>query len=319
MDELKGTHISALQKLCPTGVMRNVDLSVISKWKIGGIASLVLQPSSTNELAMIKRYLHMEGLPYIVIGLTSNLLFADEGLYVPCIQIGSRMANISIQGIDVYAEAGIWLPCLARTLMQSGLTGGEHICGIPGTLGGLICMNGGSKRKGIGENVISVECMNEKGVVFSRTAEECEFGYRSSVFLKNSEIITGVQMRFSKGDRYSIHSEICDILSERRKKFPQKSPNCGSVFKSNPSMYSEIGSPGAVIESLGLKGMCQGNARVSEYHANFIINTGGARAKDVIMLINKISQTVYHKTGFKIDAEVQYVTADGRIMPADMI
>ena len=255
----------------------------------------------------------------LVIGLTSNLLFDDAGLRVPCIQIGQRIADLRIDGTRVDAGAGVWVPGLARRLMQAGLGGGEHICGIPGTLGGLICMNGGSQRKGIGSSVISVESVDQLGQIRSRSDSECEFAYRQSVFQSNGEIITRCLLHFSPRPMHEIRSDMRAILAERRRKFPRKEPNCGSVFKSNPAMYADIGPPGAAIERLGFKGQRVGGALVSPHHANFIVNTGGATASDVLKLITRIDRAVENATGYKMEAEACFVAYDGKIAPANRV
>lgn len=315
MEGINERELGELQQLCPGGVLTNLDLASISQWKIGGNADLILRPSSTIEVANLRSWLYKKKMPHIVIGMTSNLLFSDEGLRVPCLQIGSRMGAVSINGSNVYSQAGTWVPGLARKLMTTGLTGGEHICGIPGTLGGLICMNGGSQRKGIGTSVVTVESVDQDGTHCLRSAISCGFGYRQSVFQNNNEIITSAHLRYAFGDQSMVRREILSILAERRRKFPRKEPNCGSVFKSNPDMYAEIGPPGEVIERLGFKGMSLGGAEISPQHANFIVNRGGATARDVLGLVGAISQKVEEVTGYALEAEGRYVSASGKSLP----
>src|SRR5690606_33120726 len=138
----------------------------------------------------------------------------------------------------------------------------------PGTLGGLVYMNGGSQRKGIGDHVVEVNTVTRAGERKSYTREQCLFQYRASVFQRVDEIITGARFEFEYGDPQSIRRELLTILRSRRAKFPQKQPNCGSVFVSNPAMYADYGPPGKVIEACGLKGVVQGHAQISPLHAN---------------------------------------------------
>lgn len=318
MDRLSTTDLAELTELCPSGIQRNVDLSAISQWRIGGRADLVVTPESTEQVARLMVWFGKRSIKPVVIGLTSNLLFDDAGLLVPCIQIGSRMGQIRIEGEEVYAGAGIWVPGFARKLMQAGLSGSEHICGIPGTLGGLICMNGGSQRKGIGSAVVTVDSVDRAGVIHRRSAKDCEFAYRKSVFQTNNEIIASCHLKLVPRARNEIRSEMRVILEDRRRKFPRKEPNCGSVFKSNPAMYAEFGPPGALIEQLGFKGMRLGDALVSPRHANFIVNTGRALATDVLTLISHISEGVEKATGYRMEAEAIFVRADGRLQPVDV-
>lgn len=304
--------IRDLERLCPGAVALNVPLARISRWRIGGIADVIVRPRSIDELARLRAWLHERELAHVVFGATSNLLFADEGLRVIGVQIGAAFAPLSIVGSEITAGPGVWVPGLARRAMQAGLTGIEHTCGIPGTLGGLICMNGGSQRKGIGEVVVSVTSVDAQGAVRHRSREDCAFAYRHSVFQNNDEVIAGIMLRLEPAaDRGAVRREMLEILGSRRRKFPQKEPNCGSVFVSNPAMYKEYGPPGAVIEQCGLKGMKIGDAQISDQHANFFINRSQATARDMIQLIAYVSSVVLQKSGFQMNCEVRYVGQDG--------
>ena len=318
MYQLTDADIAELADLCPDGLARNVELSKMSWWRIGGRADLVVRPSTTLEVAAVMSWFNSRGIRPAVIGLTTNLLFDDAGLRVPCIQIGNRMANIEVQGERVRAEAGAWVPRLSRSLMKKGLGGAEHICGIPGTLGGLICMNGGSQRKCIADHILSVESVDRAGAVRIHDTSDCGFAYRQSIFQTNDEIITASTMRYVPRPRDEVRREMCVILGERRQKFPRKEPNCGSVFKSDPEMYAEIGSPGAIIERLGYKNRRVGGACVSPKHANFIINTGNATALDVLELVREIKKAVRAATGYAMETEARFLRADGKILPACM-
>ncbi len=314
------SDLEILRRLCPDGVLYDVDLAAISQWHIGGKADLILRPHSTEKVVQLRRWLAQRRLQHVVIGMTSNLLFADEGLRVPCIQITpSQMGKISIEHTSVNAQAGIWTPCLARKLLHAGLTGGEHICGIPGTLGGLICMNGGSQRKTIGKCIVDVESVDTEGKIHHRKASECCFDYRNSIFQCNNEIITSAILSFSPGDHATIREEMNRIFATRRQKFPLSEPNCGSVFKSDPAMYAKIGPPGAIIEKLGFKGKHLGGASISSRHANFIVNTGKASATEVLELIAIVRKAVYIETAYQMETEVHYVSPQGTITPADQV
>ena len=309
--------VRALDEACPEGVACDVDLAAMSRWRIGGRAAVVVRPASAAELAAVLRTVHAFHHPYIVIGSTSNLLFADEGLHAVCIQIAERLADCTIAGEVVHAQSGVWVPGLARRVMQADLTGAEHICGIPGTLGGLVCMNGGTKRKGIGDSVIEVTSVDRKGTVRVRPRAACGFAYRRSIFQTNGEIVVDVTLRFTHApERGAVRREMIEILQSRRRRFPQKWPNCGSTFVSDPAMYADYGPPGAVIERMGLKGMTRGDAEISEQHANFILNRGRATAADVLFLIRHIGDTVFDRTGYRMRAEAIYVDPAGRLWPA---
>lgn len=317
---LSNSIIGDLKDLLPGRVFTSIKLSSVSRWKIGGTADCIVKPKSSEEVSSIVRYLNNHEIPYIVIGSTSNLLFSDNGLKVVAIQVGDTMSDYDISGNRVWTQAGKWVPGLARNVAQAGLSGIEHTAGIPGTIGGLICMNGGSQRKEIGTHIRSVKGVSPTGDIKSFTTTECEFEYRSSIFQDNGYIIVEAELVFHQQKEYSvIQDEMLNILRARRAKFPQRLPNCGSTFISNPQIYKKYGPPGAVIEDLGYKGFIKGDAIVSDVHANFINNKGNAKASDVLWLIRKIQNDVFKKTGFLMKAEVKFVDENGTIKPAHLV
>lgn len=312
---MKHLILAEMQRLVPGGVDVDVSLRDISRWRIGGTADIMVSPSSTAELAAVRGWLHSRGVPSVLVAGTSNLLFADSGLRAVVIRLGKRLANVSVDGDRLRADAGAWVPGIARTAMTYGLTGIEHTCGIPGTIGGLICMNGGSMRRGIGEVVESVTIIEQDGSVSERSGEACGFAYRRSVFQTNLAAVAQVNLRLRPaGERGPIRREMLRILRDRRGKFPQKLPNCGSVFVSDPSMYEKYGPPGKVIESVGLKGTRIGGARVSPMHANFIVNEGAASSADVLSLISLIKESVLRRTGYSMAVEARFVSPEGDIL-----
>jgi UDP-N-acetylmuramate dehydrogenase len=296
-------------------VTRNVDLKKLSRWKIGGVGELCIEPSSTLAVSIIVKYCNTNKIPYLTVGDGSNLLFDDGGLNALVIKIGRSLSSLKIEKQQLTCGAGIWVPSLARNSASSGLSGLEHIVGIPGTLGGLICMNGGSQRKGIGDNIVQVEGVDSSGEVFIASKDQCGFDYRESVFQENGAIITGCIIELTDAPTSRLRKEMLDVLKSRREKFPLKLPNCGSVFVSNPSMYEKIGPPGHAIESVGLKGFSVGGASVSELHANFFVNTGGATSADMIALVFYVQHEVYKITGFTMSSEVRHVSSLGVVLP----
>ncbi|WP_448249753.1 UDP-N-acetylmuramate dehydrogenase [Thalassotalea agariperforans] len=307
--------VSKLHSLCPN-IKQNISLASISRWKVGGLAKCIVSPENETQICNLIQYLSAEKLPYIVIGSTTNLLFSDQGLNVIAIQLGNHMAHYRIEENNVWCQSGIWVPGFARIVAKHNLTGIEHTCGIPGTLGGLICMNGGSQRKGIGKHVISVRTVTPNGEIKQYTHDECQFSYRSSIFQHGGEIIVSANFKFQNGHYSKIRKEMLEILGSRRKKFPQKYPNCGSVFVSNPAMYADYGPPGAVIEQCGLKGTIRGGACISPLHANFIVNQNNATADDILYLIHLARTSVLQKTGYDMPAEAHFISESGQIIPA---
>lgn len=297
----------------------NESLKNYSSWRIGGPADYVVEPSTIEQLACLRQYVTEYGLNHLVIGDGSNLLFADEGFRGIIIKIGRALSNCRIVGNRVHAQAGIAVPRLARKVGMASLTGMEHAVGIPGTLGGLVAMNGGSQRKGIGEVIETVRYVNATGRINEMNNKDCEFAYRHSIFLERPWIITDVVLRMQEGKQDQIRSDMLKILRDRRHKFPRRLPNCGSVFKSDPALYEQCGPPGKVIEELGLKGFSVGDAQISPRHANFIVNTGNATASDILELIKIVRETVHEKTNIWLNCEARHVSPEGRIQPAHSV
>lgn len=300
---------------------QHVDLSRVSRWKIGGLADLIVYPQNHTQVRQLIRLFGENHQNYAVIGSTSNILFSDDGVSVPIVQIGRNMKSVEF-GSDhtVTAEAGIWVPELCLRLMHKNCSGLEHAVGIPGSFGGLVYMNGGSLRKNIGSSIVSVVSINQNGELIVRARDECEFGYRTSIYQNNAEIILSATMSVMQGsDKRSMRLEMLEILKSRREKFPLKAPNCGSVFKSDPVMYRSIGAPGQVIEKLGFKGFQIGGAKVSKNHANFIVNTGNATARDVLEIVRLVKNRVFQETEFSMNAEPMYLDSMGNFSPLDCV
>jgi UDP-N-acetylmuramate dehydrogenase len=255
-----------------------------------------------------------------VIGGGSNLLFDDAGFDGVIVRIGSSMSRVEVldDGV-VSAEAGAWVPWFVRTALRAGLAGSEHAIGIPGTMGGLILMNGGSQRKGIGDQLLDVTIADPTGALVTLDREACHFSYRSSALQRMDAIIVGARFKYAPGDPRQLRKTALKILVDRSAKFPRKLPNCGSVFLSDPQMYDKIGPPGLAIERVGLKGASIGDAQISPLHANFIVNRGAARSTDVLDLIQMAKSQVLSQTGFSMACEVRYVSPIGVVQPADMV
>src|SRR5690625_2863827 len=200
-------HIENIKSIIPDGVMQEVDLSTISRWRIGGVADCVIRPRNTEELAKLIFYLADKQLPYVVIGLTSNLLFSDEGLRAVCIQIGNKMSDYKIENNRVWAQAGAWVPGFTRNVARAGLSGIEHTVGIPGSLGGLVCMNGGSQRKGIGSHIFKIKAVSPTGEIKFFSQNVCGFEYRTSIFQFNQHVITEIELEFDEVKPYPVIRE----------------------------------------------------------------------------------------------------------------
>lgn len=310
--------LEELAKLEIGSVRFDEPLDQHNSWRIGGPADLFVEPENPAQVAELLRSLAGLSIPCVVIGQGTNLLFDDAGIRGVILKIGDKMADLCIDGCSVIVQGGCWVPQLARKVMSRGLTGLEHCIGIPGTVGGLIAMNGGSQRRGIGENVVAVTVVSRSGDIETLSQADCRFSYRSSALQDSGAIVVEAEIHCPFSDQGDVRRAMLTDLKSRRSKFPRKTPNCGSVFLSTAEMHASVGPPGKIIEDAGLKGVRIGDAEVSRQHANFILNRGRARAVDVLALIHHIRKTVRQRIAFELDCEVRYVSPDGKVAPAHL-
>lgn len=315
------TYREPLNQLVKAGIgpcVFDASLAEHASWQIGGPADLLVEPKTADQVATAVRFARSHHVPLIVIGQGTNLLFDDAGLCGIVLKLGHNLSRVQIAENRMTVEAGAWVPGLARQAMLAGLVGLEHTIGIPGTIGGLVLMNGGSQGRGIGDIVRRVWIVDYEGKQAVLTRQECSFSYRQSALQGTGAIVVKVELECDRAQPQQIRQLMLKDLRERRRKFPRKQPNCGSVFLSSSEMHASVGPPGKVIEEAGLKGVRIGNAEVSRQHANFIVNLGGATSKDVLSLIAHIRQVVHDRIGFDLCCEVRYVSPAGEIMPAHL-
>lgn len=307
---------SLLSRELPGQVREHVCLADVSRWRIGGPAAVFVEPASPEAAARAMAIMAERPEPLFLMGDASNTLFDDAGFSGVIMRVGRNLSSYRITQNTIWAQAGIWVPRLASAAGDAGLSGIEHTIGIPGTLGGLIVMNGGSQRKGIGLNVREVLCADAAGRMFRLDREACGFAYRTSSLQSQRVAVLEATLELDQEDRTSIRREMLRILRERRGKFPQKLPNCGSTFLSDPAMYATVGPPGQAIELAGLKGLRRGDAQVSPMHANFIVNLGRATSDDVLWVIAKVRKEVQKRTGYAMDCEVRHLSPSGMLRAA---
>ncbi len=292
----------------PQAVKTDVSLAPYSWWKIGGTADGFIEIQSQEQLVQVVRVLKTQSIRWCLIGRGTNLLFDDAGFRGCVLRLGNGMAQMRFQQNKLTVQAGCWTPAVALAAARRGLSGIEHTIGIPASLGGLICMNGGSQRKGIGDIVETVTALSQGGELVVYPRSECDFSYRHSRFHMGDEIAVAATLKFIAHRPYEEQRPVLlGILRERNRKFPRKLPSCGSVFKSSPELYEAYGPPGKVIEDMGFKGQRRGNIEVSARHANFIVNNGGGSSVEVLSLVREIMQTVHAKTGIVMQPEFRYL------------
>lgn len=296
---------------CPVYFMQ--PLSKYTTWRIGGPADILIEPNNIEQLTKLVMFARINNVPHLIIGGGSNLLVSDSGVRGVVFHIGPKLSQIQLKGKQVVIDAGTWVPSLARKVGSAGLSGFEHLIGIPGTLGGLLVMNGGSRRENVGTRVVSIQALSPQGIIISLKNEECHFGYRSSIFQSGDFVILQATVELDQKNSKEIRRDMLSIMRERRSKFPIKMASCGSVFLSNPSTFNNVGPPGKLIEEAGLKGFTVGRAQVSNMHANFIVNLEQATCSDTLQVIGEVKKRVKEKTGVILKCEVRYLDESCRI------
>ena len=296
--------LQALKEFCEENSIEyklNEPMSCHTSFKIGGAADIFISVRSASELSAVFKKCGELNIPRFVIGKGSNLLVSDLGIEGAVISLSS-LNGISVSGEEITCGAGAALSEVCRAALESSLTGLEFAYGIPGSIGGAVYMNAGAYGGEISGAVLSAECMTADGTLIKVNAEEMNFGYRKSVFKENGMTVIGAVLRLHKGDKKEIEEKMEDYISLRKSKQPLEYPSAGSFFKRPEGYFA-----GALIEKNGLKGTAVGGAQVSEKHAGFIINRGGATAADVIKLGQRVSDTVLAKDGVKLEREVIFI------------
>jgi len=297
--ELDRKIIDRIKRVFKGKLLRNEPLSRHTTYRVGGKAELVAIPLDEDDAYNIYRLAIKGKIPVHIIGAGSNIIAPDEGIDGIVIKMdGSRGRLVFLGGNRVRAFAGLSLRTLAEEAASKSLVGMEPIACIPGTVGGAVVMNAGTNMGTTADFLVRVEVVTSSGKrrVFSR--DELNFGYRHSLFASSDWLIVSADFRLSKGDGELAMKELKRIIKERLSKYPMKYPNAGSVFKRPPGDYA-----GRLIELAGCKGMKVGGAMVSYEHANFIVNTGDATARDILELIKNVQMKVLEKTGVLLEPE----------------
>lgn len=290
----------------------NEPMSRHTSFRIGGPADFFVVPLDREDLSNLIRELKAKGLPFFILGGGTNLLVRDGGVRGVVVSmerlvgIESERSYRSIGGTFsvLRAEAGAPLPRLLAFTVEKSLTGLEFATGIPGTVGGAICMNAGTAKGEIGDVVDSVTMLTPDGVPVTKNREDMEFGYRTSNVPKGY-VVVEARLVLRSDNREKIKLRIHEIMEARKKTQPLGFPNAGSIFK-NPLDESA----GRLIDTAGLKGMTIGGAQISDRHANFIINKGNATARDVLALMEAVQEKVLEVHGIRLEPEIKVIGED---------
>lgn len=286
-------------------LLEKEPMSRHTSWRVGGVADHFYRPADIHDLSS-----YLKSLPetesVFWFGLGSNLLVTDEGIRGTVICTSGVLNQINhLDETRIYVEAGVPSPKLAKFSAKLGLTGAEFLSGIPGTFGGALKMNAGAVGGETWDIVESVETIDASGEIHSRTPEEFSVAYRhvaAKEESKQQEWFVSAVINLSIGDKDASLQTIKKHLNRRSTTQPTQQPNAGSVFRNPEGDYAA-----RLIESCGLKNFCIGGACVSEKHANFIINTGTATARDIEVLINEVHKKVQQQHSVDLIREVQIV------------
>jgi len=277
-----------------------ISLKGLTTFRIGGPARFLAEPAYVDELQGLCALAREEGWPLLLLGGGSNLLVGDKG-FPGLVVLTRALRRVKIEGDRIWAQSGASLTALAILAQEAGLSGLEALGGIPGTLGGGLIMNAGAFGRFLGELVEEVEVLID-GKVEVLTGDELDWGYRKSGL--EGKILVGATLRLVHGDREGIGREMALLNRKKRESQPLDEPSAGSVFKNPPGKGA-----GRLIEMAGLKGFRVGDAMVSRLHANFIVNMGKAKAKDVVNLIGVIKGAVEGTFSVSLEEEIIYAGA----------
>jgi len=286
------------------GLLMNerVDMREYTSFRIGGRADLMVSPRNIDELSYVWRCVHEMELPVYLLGNGSNVLVSDAGLKGVIIHL-TRLNDVTVVGDTITAQCGARLSKMATVACNAELKGLAFAHGIPGTVGGAIYMNAGAYGGQMSDVITSTVFLKRNGEQCEINGAEHNFGYRRSYFTDNSDyLILETSAVLKYGHSLDIRREMDEYFERRRSKQPLSQPSAGSVFKRPEGHFA-----GALIEQCGLKGLTVGGARVSEKHAGFIINIGGAKCADVLKLIELIQKTVLAKTGVELKTEIKVI------------
>lgn len=298
-------NIEALEKYALSlecSAEREVSMKNYTSFKVGGPAELFLSPEDAGQTAKLVHFCEKEEIPVFVLGKGSNLLVSDRGIKGAVIYTGKQCGISLVDENTVRAQSGASLAQLCTFALENSLSGLEFAYGIPGTVGGAVFMNAGAYGGEMKDVLLNSEYVSTDGTSGELDNEAMELSYRHSAYENSNLVITAASVRLAPADRNEIKSTMNDILARRKEKQPLEYPSAGSTFKRPEGNFA-----GALIEQCGLKGVSVGGAQVSEKHAGFIINRGGATAADILSLIKHVQARVKAQTGVSLETEIRLI------------
>ena len=275
----------------------NEPLAKYSSFRTGGKAANIIFPESTEEFVTALR----ENPGAAVLGNLSNTLVLDGGIDGTVI-ITTKLNSVSVNGNTVTAAAGALLTSVAVAARDASLAGCEFLYGIPGTVGGGVFMNAGAYGGEIADIIENAVVFTPDGKVTTLSKDDLDLGYRTSKLQSTRYILLSAAFSLQSGNKEVISSAMDDLMNRRMTTQPLDKPSCGSTFKRPAGNFA-----GKLISDCGLKGMSVGGAQVSEKHAGFIVNSGGATSRDILDLVQLVKKTVFEKTGVLLEEEIRII------------
>ena len=302
-----GNTIDALLRELNEGkvgtVKKDEELARHTTMKIGGPADLFIEPTSIEGLKKAMELVQKHRINWRAIGRGSNLLVSDQGIDGVVIKLGNNLKEMKLVGTQLTVGAGYSIVALSVLISKKGLSGLEFASGIPGSVGGAVYMNAGAHGSDISKILTEAHILFEDGSLQWLTKDEMEFSYRTSVLQKKRPgIVVEARFQLTEGDKEQIVAVMQKNKDYRKVTQPYDSPCAGSIFR-NPLPHFA----GKLVEEVGLKGFQIGGAQISEMHGNFIVNTGSAKAFDVLQLIQYVKKTIMEKYNIHTETEVEII------------
>ena len=270
-----------------------------TSFRIGGPADVLAQPADEAELAALLKRAREHAVPVTLVGNGSNLLVRDKGIRGLVIKLSNIFSSITVEGNVLTFGSGISLAMASKKAASLSLSGLEFAVGIPGTIGGAVYMNAGAYDGEMAKVVTCVRVMDMQGKISELQASELDFAYRHTALQNSGWIVISVTVALQPGEAESIAAKMADFSQRRISKQPLELPSAGSMFKRPVGYFA-----GTLIEQTGLKGYTVGGAQVSQKHAGFVVNVGGATAQDVLQLISDVQSKVFAAHGVRLEPEV---------------
>ena len=281
----------------------NELMSEHTTFRIGGPADLFVVPTTVEGLAAVVSACNKEGIYCFILGNGSNVLVSDKGIRGVVVSTAACLNNIELIGAyEIKCGAGVKLSRLSDFACENSITGAEFAWGIPGTVGGAVYMNAGAYDGEMKDILVSCEYLTSDGELHTMLADEMDLSYRHSAFSENGYVIVSATVRLKAGDKGEIRDKMDDFMHRRKSKQPLEFPSAGSTFKRPVGGFAA-----ALIDECGLKGYSVGGAEVSEKHAGFVINKGGATCFDVMRLVEHIKKEVFLKKSINLECEIRVI------------